>query len=147
MIILDTNVVSEPLKPTPDATVVRWLNAQAPHTLYLTSVSLAELLSGIATLPNGRRRDALKLALHAQMLPLFEGRVLPFDTVAAQALADVNARATAAGNPISFADCAIAAMASAHGFMVATRNTRDFRDSGIEIINPWTAEDSNEITL
>ena len=138
MIILDTNVVSEPLKPAPDAAVLAWLNAQEPQTLYLTSVSLAELLSGISALPNGRRRDALKLALTAQMLPLFEGRILPFDTVAAQAFALVNASATGSGNPISFADCAIAAIASAHGFTLATRNTRDFRDTGVETINPWT---------
>ena len=142
MIILDTNVVSEPLKPAPDAAVVRWLNLQAPHTLYLTSVSLAELLSGIAALPAGRRRDALQLALNAQMLPLFEGRILPFDTVAAQAFADVNARASAAGNPISFADCAIAAIARVHGFLLATRNTRDFRDTGIEMVNPCATDDS-----
>ena len=138
MIILDTNVVSEPLKPAPDAAVLAWLNAQEPQTLYLTSVSLAELLSGVAALPNGRRRDALKLALTAQMLPLFEGRILPFDTMAAQAFALVNTRATGSGNPISFADCAIAAIASAHGFTVATRNTRDFRDTGVETLNPWT---------
>lgn len=142
MIILDTNVVSEPLKPAPDAAVLSWLNAQEPQTLYLTSISLAELLSGIAALPNGRRRDALKLALTAQMLPLFEGRILPFDTVAAQAFADVNAHAIASGNPLSFADCAIAAIASAHGFMLATRNTRDFRDTGIEILNPWVSDAS-----
>lgn len=138
MIILDTTVVSEPLKPAPDAAVLAWLNAQEPQTLYLTSVSLAELLSGIAALPNGRRRDALQLALTAQMLPLFEGRILPFDTVAAQAFAQVNASAVGSGNPISFADCAIAAIASAHGFAVATRNTRDFRDTGIKTFNPWT---------
>ena len=146
MIILDTNVVSEPLKPAPDPAVVRWLNRQAPHTLYLTSVSLAELLSGIAALPGGRRRDALQVALNAQMLPLFEGRILPFDTVAAQAFANVNARASAAGNPVSFADCAIAAIARVHGFVLATRNMRDFRDTGIEMVNPWAAEDSNKIT-
>ncbi|MBA3594129.1 MAG: type II toxin-antitoxin system VapC family toxin [Pseudomonadota bacterium] len=138
MIILDTNVVSEPLKPAPDAALLDWLNAQAPQTLYLTSVSLAELLSGIAAMPAGRRRDALKLALTAQVLPLFDGRILPFDTLAAQAFADVNTRASANGNPISFADCAIAAIASTHGFMLATRNTRDFRETGIEIFNPWT---------
>lgn len=145
MIILDTNVVSEPLKPAPDAAVVRWLNLQAPHTLYLTSVNFAELLSGIAALPAGRRRDGLQVALNAQILPLFEGRILPFDTLAAQAFAKINARATAAGNPIGFADCAIAAIASARGFVLATRNTRDFRDTGVETVNPWTAEDSNEI--
>lgn len=76
------------------------------------------------------------------MLPLFEGRILPFDTVAAQAFADVNARATASGNPINFADCAIAAIASAHAFMLATRNTRDFRETGIEILNPWMSDAS-----
>lgn len=137
MIILDTNVVSEPLRPEPDRAVLDWLNAQEPQTLYLTAVNLAELLAGIEVMPQGRRRDALKQALTGQMMPLFEGRILAFDGRAAEAFARVNASAQANGNTISFADCAIASMALAHGFMVATRNVRDFRDTGVEIYNPW----------
>ena len=95
--------------------MVEWLNRQEPRTLYLTTVNLAELLAGIETLPVGRRRDALKQALTAQMMPLFEGRILAFD------------------------EPAVAAFASAHGFMVATRNVRDFKGTGVEVLNPWQA--------
>ena len=138
MIILDTNVVSEPLKPAPEPAVLDWLNAQEPQTLYLTTVNLAELFAGLETMPAGRRRTELGHALAGQMMPLFEGRILAFDRQAAQAFARIIASAQAAGNPISFADGAIAAIASVHGFMLATRNVRDFKGTGVEIFNPWT---------
>ena len=137
MIILDKNVVSEPLKPSPDPAVLAWLDRQAPETLYLTTVNLAEMLAGIEALLQGRRRTELNQALTTQMMPLFQGRILAFDEKAAKALALINARAKAAGNTISFADGAIAAIALAHGFMLATRNVRDFRGTRVELINPW----------
>ena len=137
MIILDTNVVSEPLRPSPEPAVLDWLDRQAPETLYLTTVNLAELLAGIEALPLGRKRDELQYALTAQIMPLFEGRILAFDKKAAEAFARINASAKAAGNPISFANGAIAAIALAHGFLLATRNLRDFRGAGVELINPW----------
>lgn len=137
MIILDTNVVSEPLRPAPEPAVLAWLDAQAPATLCLTSITLAELLAGVAALPAGRRRTKLGQALTEQVLPLFEGRVLPFDMRAAHAFSQVQAGAQAAGNPIAFADAAIAAIAAAHGFAVATRNGRDFKGTGVEVIDPW----------
>jgi predicted nucleic acid-binding protein len=137
MIILDTNVISEPLKPQPEPAVLAWLNAQAPQTLYLTTVTLAELLAGIGAMPTGKRQLALKAALTEQVLPLFEGRMLAFDSPAAEAFARINALTTAAGQPISFADGAIAAIASARGFMLATRNVKDFKGTGVALINPW----------
>lgn len=137
MIILDTNVVSEPLRPAPEPAVLAWLDAEAPATLCLTSITLAELLAGVAALPAGRRRNKLGQALTEQVLPLFEGRVLAFDMPASHAFARVLAGAQAAGNPISFADAAIAAIAAAHGFAVATRNVRDFKGTGVEVIDPW----------
>lgn len=137
MILLDTNVVSEPLKPRPDPAVLAWLDAQAPQTLWLGSIVLAELLAGVAALPAGRRRTALAEAVERQVLPLFEGRVLPFDAAAARAFAAVQAGATAAGNPISFADAAMAAIAAAQGFALATRNVRDFKGTGVSLIDPW----------
>lgn len=137
MIILDTNVVSEPLKPAPDAKVLNWLDRQAPETLYLTTVSVAELLAGVETMPVGKRRAELKQALIDQMLPLFAGRILAFDNPAAEAFARVHASAQAAGHPISFANCAIAAIAAARGFIVATRNVRDFKGSTVGLIDPW----------
>lgn len=137
MIILDTNVISEPLKPLPEPAVLDWLDRQSPQTLYLTTVNLAELLAGIEVLPQGRRRAELQHALTTQVIPLFEGRILSFDEKAAEAFARIHASAQALGNPISFADGAIAAIASAQGFILATRNVRDFRSTGVELINPW----------
>ena len=137
MIILDTNVMSEPLKPLPEPAVLDWLDRQSPQTLYLTTVNLAELLAGIEVLPQGRRRAELQHVLTTQVIPLFEGRILSFDEKAAEAFARIHASAQALGNPISFADGAIAAIASAQGFILATRNVRDFRSTGVELINPW----------
>lgn len=137
MIILDTNVVSEPLKPGPDAAVLAWLNAQAPQSLFITSISLAELFAGIDNLPDGHRRRALAQSLSAQLLALFADRVLSFDARAASAFANVNTHAKRAGNPMGFADGCIAAIAQAHDFAVATRNQRDFQGAGIRLINPW----------
>jgi toxin FitB len=137
MIILDTNVVSEPLKPAPAQAVLDWLDRQAPETLYLTAVSLAELLAGIEALPPGRRRLGLEQAFARQILPLFEGRILSFDAKAAEAFGRARAGAQAVGNTIGFADGAIAGIASANGFALATRNVRDFRGAGVELINPW----------
>lgn len=137
MIVLDTNVVSEPLKPAPAQSVLDWLDRQAPETLYLTAVSLAELLAGIELLPQGRRRVELERAFTRQILPLFEGRILSFDAKAAEAFGMVRAGAQAVGNTIGFADGSIAAIAAAQGFALATRNVRDFRGSGVELINPW----------
>lgn len=137
MIVLDTNVVSEPLRPEPASEVLDWLDAQEAGTLYLTTVNLAELLAGIESMPAGRRRTKLKGALVDRMLPLFEGRILPFDQKAAQVFARINASAQSVGNRISFADGAIAAIASANGFLLATRNVRDFKGTGVEIVDPW----------
>jgi predicted nucleic acid-binding protein len=138
VIVLDTNVVSEPLRPAPEPAVLAWLDAQAGNTLCLTSITLAELLSGVAVLPAGRRRNRLAQALSDEVLPLFEGRILAFDSQAAHAYARVQAGALAAGNPISFADAAIAAIATTHGYAVATRNVRDFKGTGVTLIDPWS---------
>jgi predicted nucleic acid-binding protein len=139
MIILDTNVVSEPLKPLPNQGVIDWLNAQAPATLFITSINLAELLAGVETMPLGKRRDALVQALSTHVSTLFENRVLHFDTRAAHSFGACLAGAQAQGNPVGFADCAIAAIAKTQGLMVATRNVRDFHGTGVEVINPWAA--------
>ena len=136
MIILDTNVVLEALKPAPSQAVLNWLDRQAPETLYLTAVSLAELRSGIEALPQGSRRLELNQAFTRQILPLFEERMLSFDAKAAGAFGKVRAGAQAVGNMIRFADAAIAAIACAQSFALATRNVRDFRGSGVELINP-----------
>jgi toxin FitB len=137
VILLDANVVSEPFKAIPNASVLAWLDAQAPETLFLSAISLAELRSGVALLPTGKRRSALDEALKVLVSTLLPNRVLAFDATAADAFAAANAGARRAGNIISFPDCAIAATAAAHHLSIASRNGDDFRGTGIAVIDPW----------
>ena len=136
MIVLDTNVVSEAMKPSANPAVSSWLNAQAAETLYLSSVTLAELLYGISTLPEGRRKNALASTLDG-LLELFGSRVLPFDAEAARCYAQLATQARAAGKGFPTPDGYIAAIAVAHGFAVATRDTSPFEAAGVPVINPW----------
>jgi predicted nucleic acid-binding protein len=139
MIVLDTNVISEPLKPRPEAKVVQWLDAQDPETLYLTATSLAEVLIGIALLPAGKRKRGMELAMQSLQTRLFAGRFLSFNREAAIAFAMLGSRAVAKGYSISVADCQIAAIAAVHGFSVATRDTAPFQAVGVPVVNPWKA--------
>ena len=137
MILLDTNVVSEPLKLSGDAGVMIWIDAQIVETLFLSTISLAELRFGIAALPPGKRRDTLHSSFEQRILPLFAGRILPFDSAASEAYATLRARARAEGKAISSADGYIAATAITHGLIVATRDTSPFEAGGLNVINPW----------
>lgn len=139
MILLDTNVVSEAMKPAPDDTVRMWLDDQAAETLYLSSVTVAELLFGIGALPKGKRKDKLAGALDGVM-ELFADRVLPFDVDAARRYADLAVKARVAGKGFPTPDGYIAAIAASKGFAVATRDTSAFDAAGIEVIDPWKAE-------
>lgn len=136
MIVLDTNVASEAMRPRPDPGVMSWLNGQDAPTLHLASVTLAELLFGIGVLPDGARKDRLALSLDG-LLALFPGRVLPFDADAARRYAHMAVVARSTGRPLPMADGYVAATAAAHGFAVATRNVRDFEGTGVELIDPW----------
>ena len=138
MILLDTNVLSEALKPLPSPIVLRWLAAQEPSSVFTTSVTQAEVLYGIETLPPGKRRTRLLAAVEKMFAEEFEGRILPFDEDAARAFAGIVAARDAAGRPISQFDAMIAAIARSHRAAVATRNTADFQHCGIDLINPWT---------
>jgi predicted nucleic acid-binding protein len=138
VIVLDTNVIAEAMRPDPNPAVVSWLNGQSAETLYLSSVTLAELLFGIGAIPSGARRDRLAQALD-RLLALFPGRVLPFDQDAARRYADMAVTARAAGHPLPVSDGYIAATAASRGFAVATRNTRDFQNIGVDLIDPWHA--------
>ena len=138
MIVLDTNVVSEAMKPEPHPAVRAWLNAQAAQTLYLSSVTLAELLFGIAALPTGKRQDLLAKALDG-VLALFQDRVLSFDTDAARRYAELAVMARASGRGFPTPDGYIAAIAASRGFIVASRDTAPFQAAGVRIINPWEA--------
>ena len=137
MIILDTNVVSEPMKPNAHPAVVAWLDQQVAETLYLTATSLAELLVGIEVLPGGKRKEGLDAALAELVSRLFGSRVLPFDHHAAMAYARLVNRARTNGRIISVADGQIAAIAAVHGFTMATRDTEPFVATGVPVINPW----------
>ena len=137
MILLDTNVVSEPLRPRPDAVVTAWLDAQNLETLYLSALTVAELRYGIAVLPDGRRRDTLHAALETSLLPLFTGRILDFDLAATTQYAGLMAQARASGLSIGVADGMIAAIAMLHQMSVATRDAAPFMAAGVAVIDPW----------
>ena len=139
MIIIDTNVISELLRPNPEPAVEAWLGTQDGLSIYLTTISEAELRYGVTIMPNGKRRDALATAVDCILREDMTGRILPFDSAAARAYATIAATHRTAGRPIAQADCQIAAIVLAHGAPVATRNTPDFEDYGIDLINPWTA--------
>jgi toxin FitB len=140
VILLDTNVVSEPMRRRPDCRVQDWLDAQAIETLYLSTVSLSELLLGIESLPAGKRREALAATLSENLLSLFEGRILPFDVAAAETYAKVVIYARRQGHAISIADGQIAAIAAARDLRVASRDEAPFRAAGLAVINPWSTD-------
>ncbi|BBB08426.1 MULTISPECIES: type II toxin-antitoxin system VapC family toxin [Alphaproteobacteria] len=139
MILLDTNFVSEAMKPAPDDTVRVWLDEQAAETLYLSSVTIAELMFKIGALPDGKRKEKLADALDGVM-ELFADRVLPFDVGAARHYAELAVKARAAGKGFPTPDGYIAAIAASKGFAVATRDTTAFDAAGVEVIDPWRAE-------
>ena len=136
MIVLDTNVISEAMKPQANPAVRTWLNEQVAETLYLTSVTLAEILFGIAMLPVGRCRESLTHALDG-LLALFGDRVLPFDTDAARHHAALAVAARNAGRGFPTPDGYIAAIAASRGFIVASRDTSPYAAGGVRVVNPW----------
>ena len=137
MILIDTNVVSEPLRRRPEPRVAEWIDSQPLETLYLSTVTVAELRFGVASLPAGRRRDLLNEKLERSILPLFAGRVLPFDLPATEAYAVLMARTRGNGIAVSLSDGYIAAIAEANGMMVATRDKTPFEAAGLRVIDPW----------
>ncbi|MBX5138284.1 type II toxin-antitoxin system VapC family toxin [Rhizobium lentis] len=141
MIVLDTNVLSETMKPTPSLAVRAWLNEQAAETLYLSSVTLAELMFGIGALPDGRRKATLT-EMFGGLLALFGDRVLPFDVGAARHYADLAVRARTNGKGFPTPDGYIAAIAASKGFVVATRDISPFEAAGLTVVNPWNHRSS-----
>lgn len=137
MMILDTNVISEPMKAAADPLVADWLDRQAAETLYLTAINLSELLLGIELLPEGKRKRGLDQAMQQLLDRLFAARFLDFDREAAVAYAVLVRRALARGLAISVADGQIAAIAAVHGFAVVTRDTAPFLAAGVPVVNPW----------
>ena len=140
MFVLDTNVVSEFMQERPHAAVLHWLDERLARDLHVTAVTQAEVLAGIAILPEGKRRQLLATAAHSAFGGMFRDRVLPFDRLAAHAYAGIAAVRRRAGRPISQADCQIAAIAISRGGTVVTRNVRDFEGIEIAVVNPWESE-------
>ena len=137
MVVLDTNVLSELMRPAADRVMTAWFADRATSSLYLTAVSEAELRFGMAIMPSGRRRDGLAAGLERMLGTGFANRILPFDSRAAEAYAEIAAARRRMGRRIPEADCQIAAIARSRGMAVATRNVGDFSDTGIEVIDPW----------
>ena len=137
MVVIDTNIVSELMRAEPSAAVLVWMDDRPPRELLVTAVTEAEVRTGIALLPEGRRRRGLAEACERAFGSLFAGRVLPFDSAAARAYAEIVAARRVHGRPVSQADGQIAAIARSRGMAVATRNIRDFENMGIEIFDPW----------
>ncbi len=136
MIVLDTNVVSELMRAKPAPAVIAWLQQNSGPSLHTTAVTVAEIRYGVARLPEGQRRDSLHQAAN-EIFAAFPRQVLPFDLVAAGLYADVVASRERQGNPISGFDAQIAAICRAQSATLATRNTKDFIDTGIIVVNPW----------
>ncbi|TJX00295.1 MAG: type II toxin-antitoxin system VapC family toxin [Mesorhizobium sp.] len=137
MILLDTNVISEAMRDTNNGRVIEWIDAQSVETLYLAAITVAELRLGIAVLPAGKRRDRIRARLEQEVLPVFAGRVLPFDMETSETYANLMAHARGMGRAIDRADGYIAATAASHGYSVATRDTSPFEAAGVAVINPW----------
>jgi predicted nucleic acid-binding protein len=137
MIVLDTNVILEAMKPDPDDRVRAWLDAQSAETLYLSAVSVAGLSFGVSAPPAGKRKAALSSVLEG-VLSLFEARILAFDIQAAGRYGDLAAKAREAGRGFPTPDGYIAAIAAANGFIVATHNGSAFEAAGLKIIDPWS---------
>ncbi|MEY3235120.1 PIN domain-containing protein [Aquidulcibacter sp.] len=137
MIVLDTNVISEPMRTVPDPAVIAWLNGQVEAALFTTSINVMELRFGVERLPEGRRKADLWDVLEFTLSRLVGPRILAFDAAAAAMAARIVAEAEASGVPIGQADAQIAALAATHGFAVATRDVTPFQKAGLAVINPW----------
>ena len=141
MIPADANVVSEPLRKAPEPCVAEWLDAQALETLYLSAITVADLRFEVRWLPTVRRRDRLHEDLERHVLPMFAGRVLPFDLAASKAYyAQLMAKARTEGRVIPVSDGYIAATAAANGMVVATRDTKPFAAAGLKTVDPWMVQ-------
>lgn len=137
MVVLDTNVLSELMRPAPSEAVLRWAAGQPAARLFTTTITQAEILFGLALLPDGRRRSGLVAAAEQMFAADFAGRVLPFDAAAATAFAPIAAGRRHKGRPTGAFDAQIAAIAASRGAALATRNVADFLDCGLPIVNPW----------
>ena len=139
MILLDTNVISELMRPVPSSVVESWMTGQPTASLFISAITEAELRYGLALLPEGQRRRNLLSQMEAMLAEDFAGRILPFDRSSAVTYAQITAARRHAGRPIAQLDAQIAAIAAARGAAVATRNIADFDGCGVVVLNPWVA--------
>jgi predicted nucleic acid-binding protein len=137
MIILDTNVVSELMRPVSSPVVLKWLSKQHANDLYSSTITLAEIFYGIELLPVGERRSALVAGAERMFTVVLADRIFPFDEPAARAFAQIASARRRTGRPMAEFDAQVAAIARVHGSAVATRNTDDFAGCGIRLVNPW----------
>lgn len=137
MIVLDTNVLSEALRPLPSNAVLRWLAAQDSMEVFTTAITQAEVLYGVEILPAGRRRTRLHAAIEELFFKDFDGRILPFNEESARLFAKIVSTRIAMGRPVSQFDAMIAAISRARRAVIATRNTEDFEHCGVRTVNPW----------
>ncbi len=137
MIILDTNVISEFMTSPPASSVLEWLNRQDSLTLYLTTISIAEIGFGLRIMPMGKRRRLLEERFEQFVSTAFESRILNFDEAAARKYGEIKGHRREIGCPLSDFDGQIAAIARVNDFVIATRNTKDFEACGVELINPF----------
>lgn len=137
MILLDTNILSELMKSNPSDQVVGWVNDQPIQSLFITSITQAEILYGISLLPDGKRKNGIKKAAKIIFSSDFYGRILPFDSASTTNFATIAAERRKSGKPISQFDAQIAAIARTWGCRLATRNVKDFNGCGIDVLNPW----------
>ena len=143
MILLDTNVLSETLKPAPSEVVLRWLGSQDRAEVYISTITQAEMLYGVEILPAGRRKAKLATVIAQLFAEEFRGRILGFDEDAAREFARIVAARDRMGRPISHADAMISAIARSRGATVATRNVADFQGSGVRVVDPWRGGATN----
>jgi len=138
MIVVDTNVLSEVMRPIPSGKVARWMAERPASSLFTTTITLGEVLYGLELVPSGKRRVALQQAIEKMFEEEFSGRILTFDRDAARAFADISARRRRIGRPIGEMDGQIAGIARSRGAAIATRNVLDFQDCGVQLIDPWS---------
>lgn len=138
MIVIDTNVLSELMRPTPDPAVVAWMSTVMPGDAATTAVTIAEIGHGIARLPMGKRREQLT-QVFASLSAEIAHEVLPFDLAAAECFPGIAQARESAGRPMDELDGMIAAICASRGAALATRNERDFEGTGVDVVNPWAA--------
>lgn len=137
MILVDTNVISELMRPTPSSAVISWIDEQETINLFISTITIAEITYGIRVMPKGKKREKIQTAFSRAIDEVFAYRIISFDNEAAYAYGEIMGRRKELGHPMSVIDGQIAAIAATHHFSIATRNIKDFQACNLRLINPW----------